>query len=125
MQLDLNGAALGDESGVMVLDDGCRPPSARPREWGYHGGESSRCDTTCGQSLCQLSWTDGREASAMKLRAMYESAFRSGIAADPRGPEGIERVLRHAKEEFDDLAEDKRWEFDQEASPTPTRTLGY
>ncbi len=55
----------------------------------------------------------------MKLRSMYESAFGSGIAADPRGAEGIERVLRQAKRQFDDLAEEKRWEFDQEALTNP------
>jgi putative NIF3 family GTP cyclohydrolase 1 type 2 len=55
----------------------------------------------------------------MKLRAVYESAYRSGIAADPRGAAGIERMLRLAKKEFDDLPEDKRWEFDQESLANP------
>lgn len=55
----------------------------------------------------------------MKLRALYESAYKSGIAADPRGPEGVERVLRQAKKDYDELAEDKRWEFDAETLVNP------
>ena len=55
----------------------------------------------------------------MKLRALYERAYRSGMAADPRGQEGVERVLRQARKEFDELPKDKRWEFDQEALVNP------
>jgi hypothetical protein len=55
----------------------------------------------------------------MKLRAVYESAYRSGIAADPRGEAGIERMLKRAKKEFDELPENQRWEFDQESLVNP------
>jgi putative NIF3 family GTP cyclohydrolase 1 type 2 len=55
----------------------------------------------------------------MKLRAMYEMAYQAGIAADPRGPDGVARVLERARREFDDLPERRRWEFDQEALANP------
>ncbi len=55
----------------------------------------------------------------MKLRALYEMAYRSGIAADPRGVDGIERVLRQAKKELEELPEKKRWEFDRESLTNP------
>ncbi len=47
---------------------------------------------------------------------MYETAYRSGISADPRGKEGVDRVLRRAKKDFDELPERKRWEFDLPSS---------
>ena len=50
---------------------------------------------------------------------MYEAAYRAGMAADPRGEEGVERVLAQARKEFDDLPERKRWEFDQERLVNP------
>ena len=55
----------------------------------------------------------------MKLRTMYETAYQAGIAADPRGPEGVARVLERTRKEFDDLPERRRWEFDQEALMNP------
>ena len=55
----------------------------------------------------------------MRLKEMYEAAFRAGMAADPRGEEGIDRVLARARKEFDDLPERKRWEFDQERFVNP------
>jgi len=55
----------------------------------------------------------------MKLREMYEMAYREGIAADPRGPEGVERILERARKAFDDLPEHKKWEFDQETLVNP------
>jgi hypothetical protein len=55
----------------------------------------------------------------MKLRDIYEAAYRAGIAADPRGRDGVARVLKMAREEFDDLPERRRWEFDQEALVNP------
>ncbi len=38
IQLHLNGAALGYESGVLVLDDGCRPPVGRTTRVGISRG---------------------------------------------------------------------------------------
>jgi len=55
----------------------------------------------------------------MKLREMYETAYRAGIAADPRGPEGIARALERARKEFEDLPEHRKWEFDQESLVNP------
>jgi putative NIF3 family GTP cyclohydrolase 1 type 2 len=55
----------------------------------------------------------------MKLRTLYETAYRSGVAADPRGAKGIERLLKRAKKEFEDLPERERWEFDQETLVNP------
>lgn len=55
----------------------------------------------------------------MKLREMYEMAYREGIAADPRGPEGVKRVLERARKAFDDLPEHKKWEFDEETLVNP------
>jgi hypothetical protein len=55
----------------------------------------------------------------MKLQDMYEAAYRAGMAADPRGDEAMKRVLTHARKEFDDLPERKRWEFDQERLVNP------
>jgi hypothetical protein len=55
----------------------------------------------------------------MRLKDMYEAAYRAGIEADPRGEEGVGRVLAQARREFDDLPERKRWEFDQECLVNP------
>jgi hypothetical protein len=55
----------------------------------------------------------------MKLRDIYEAAYRAGIAADPRGRDGVARVLKRAQKEFDDLPEGKRWEFDEETLVNP------
>jgi hypothetical protein len=55
----------------------------------------------------------------MKLKDMYEAAYRAGMAADPRGAEGAQRVVERARKEFDDLPERKRWEFDQERLVNP------
>ena len=38
---------------------------------------------------------------------------------DPRGPEGLERLLADRKKEFDKMAEDDRWEFDRECLWNP------
>ena len=55
----------------------------------------------------------------MRLQEMYETAWRAGVAADPRAGDGVARVLERAREEFDALPEDKRWEFDQETLVNP------
>jgi putative NIF3 family GTP cyclohydrolase 1 type 2 len=55
----------------------------------------------------------------MKLREMYETAWRAGMAADPRGEDGVARVLERARKEFDALSDGERWEFDQEALVNP------
>ncbi len=55
----------------------------------------------------------------MKLQDIYETAYNEGIAADPRGREGVERVLERARKAFADLPENKQWEFDQETLVNP------
>ena len=55
----------------------------------------------------------------MRLKEMYESAYKAGIAADPRGTDGVARALAQARREFDDLPERSRWEFDQERLVNP------
>jgi putative NIF3 family GTP cyclohydrolase 1 type 2 len=55
----------------------------------------------------------------MRLQAMYESAYKAGIVADPRGEEGVARVTERAREEFEELPEDRRWEFDRERLVNP------
>jgi putative NIF3 family GTP cyclohydrolase 1 type 2 len=55
----------------------------------------------------------------MKLREMYELAFRAGVAADPRGEEGVARILQRAQKDYEGLAEDRRWEFDLESLVNP------
>ncbi len=55
----------------------------------------------------------------MKLRDMYEAAYRSGISADPRGREGVARVIERSKKAFDDMPESKRWECDKETLVNP------
>jgi hypothetical protein len=55
----------------------------------------------------------------MKLKALYESAYRSGIAADPRGSEAIDRLLKRTKKEFEELPDRKKWEVDQETLVNP------
>ncbi len=55
----------------------------------------------------------------MRLEDMYEAAYRAGMAADPRGEEGVGRILEQARQELDDLPERRRWEFDQERLKNP------
>lgn len=55
----------------------------------------------------------------MKLREIYETAYQAGIAADPRGPEGVARILERARRKFEELPHHRRWEFDQESLVNP------
>jgi putative NIF3 family GTP cyclohydrolase 1 type 2 len=55
----------------------------------------------------------------MRLKDMYEAAFRAGMAVDPRGADGVARVLELARKDFEKLPEDERWEFDQESLVNP------
>jgi len=50
---------------------------------------------------------------------MYESAYRAGMAADPRGSDGVGRMLERMQREYDELPEGKRWEFDAESLVNP------
>jgi hypothetical protein len=55
----------------------------------------------------------------MRLGEMYELAVNAGVAADPRGEEGVARVLERARKEYEALTPDKRWEFDLECLSNP------
>jgi putative NIF3 family GTP cyclohydrolase 1 type 2 len=55
----------------------------------------------------------------MRLRDIYETAYREGISADVRGKDGVARLLERARKAFDDLPEHKKWEFDQETLVNP------
>jgi len=55
----------------------------------------------------------------MRLGEIYELAVNAGIAADPRGEEGVARVLERARKEYEALTPDKRWEFDLECLSNP------
>lgn len=55
----------------------------------------------------------------MKLRQLYETAVQMGIDHDPRGVQGIERVLAASKKTLEGLAEERRWEFDLESLTNP------
>ena len=55
----------------------------------------------------------------MKLQEIYETAYRTGMAADPRGEDGVRRALEAARKKHDDLAEERRWEFDAETLVNP------
>ncbi len=62
----------------------------------------------------------------MRLHEIYDLAVQAGIAADPRGQTGIERILARNQADFDALPEDRRWEFDSESLTNPfadTRVL--
>jgi putative NIF3 family GTP cyclohydrolase 1 type 2 len=55
----------------------------------------------------------------MKLQDMYETAVRSGIAADPRGEDGVRLLLERVRKDYEGLPADKRWEFDPECLTNP------
>ncbi len=62
----------------------------------------------------------------MQLRDVYAAAVAAGVAADPRGTEGIEQLLADARRTWEELPQRKRWEFDQESLTNPyadTRVL--
>jgi hypothetical protein len=55
----------------------------------------------------------------MKLGELYETAVLMGREQDPRGAAGVARVLAEARKEFEELPEERRWEFDQERLRNP------
>ena len=62
----------------------------------------------------------------MRIKEIYEIAIRKGIAADPRGKEGVRKELARRKKDYDDLKESEKKDFDQESLRNPysdTRVL--
>ncbi len=55
----------------------------------------------------------------MKLEEVYKLAIRLGMEADPREKEVVEKVLTEAKEEFEELEEEKKEFFDQARLENP------
>ena len=55
----------------------------------------------------------------MKLREMYDTAVQMGIAADPRGREGVDQYLRLIKRRFERLPDYLKEVFDQEDLTNP------
>lgn len=55
----------------------------------------------------------------LRLREIYEMAVSAGMAADPRGQAGVDRVLAQARKDYEALPEDEQWEFDSEALTNP------
>lgn len=55
----------------------------------------------------------------MTLKEVYEALVARGRAVDPRGEEGVQRVLAAAQKEYEALPEEDRWEFDEERLSQP------
>ncbi len=55
----------------------------------------------------------------MKLKDIYELAVKIGIEADPRGKEGVAKLLARRKKEYDELPASKQKEFDLEDFHNP------
>ncbi|MBC7105824.1 MAG: NGG1p interacting factor NIF3, partial [Firmicutes bacterium] len=55
----------------------------------------------------------------MKLKEVYRLAVERGIAHDPRGEEGVNKVLAREREKYRELKEDERDEFDPERLENP------
>ncbi|ACA59884.1 hypothetical protein [Candidatus Desulforudis audaxviator] len=55
----------------------------------------------------------------MNIGEIYALAVQRGMEHDPRGLEGVEKVLAREKERFAGLKEDERDEFDQERLTNP------
>jgi hypothetical protein len=55
----------------------------------------------------------------MKFREIYELAVQKGIAADLRGEAGIARLLEQQRQEYEEMKESEKAEFDQERLHNP------
>lgn len=55
----------------------------------------------------------------MKLEKIYGLAVQMGMQKDPRGKEGVQRVLADAKKEYDGLKGDEKRFFDKERLTNP------
>jgi len=50
----------------------------------------------------------------MKVSELFRYVVERGKENDPRGKENVERLFSEARKEYEALAEEKKWEFDQE-----------
>lgn len=55
----------------------------------------------------------------MTLGAIYKKAVEMGMAADPRGVDGVKKLLARRKREYDELPASKKKEFDREDLVNP------
>jgi len=55
----------------------------------------------------------------LTLQQVFELGLKIGIAADPRGGDGVKRHLARIKGQFDDLKEDERQYFDKNRLANP------
>lgn len=55
----------------------------------------------------------------MKLKEVYRLAVERGMAHDPRGEEGVKKVLAREREKYREMKEDERDEFDPERLENP------
>lgn len=55
----------------------------------------------------------------MKIKDIYELFIKKGIENDPRGKKEIERVLAKNKDQYNDLKDDEKAEFDQDKLTNP------
>lgn len=62
----------------------------------------------------------------MRIRDIYETAVRKGMAADPRGEKGVRKLLARREKDYADLKESEKKDFDRETLRNPysdTRVL--
>jgi len=55
----------------------------------------------------------------MKLKDVYALAVKMGIDADPRGKDGVKKLLARRKKEYDELPKSKKAEYDLEDLVNP------
>lgn len=55
----------------------------------------------------------------MNIGEIYELAIKMGIKADPRGEEGIKRLLERVKKDYEELSKSKQENFDLEVLKNP------
>lgn len=55
----------------------------------------------------------------MTLQEIYDLAIKMGVAADPRGVEGVKRVLARVKKEYEEMPQKKKKFFDLESLNNP------
>lgn len=55
----------------------------------------------------------------MTIEEIYKLAIEKGIENDPRGRKGVEKLLKRRREDYDDLPEKKKEEFDLESLKNP------
>src|SRR5680860_1645677 len=59
------------------------------------------------------------EGGRVTLKEVYQALVARGLADDPRGEDGISRVLAATKKEYEDLSQEDRWEFDEDRLSHP------